>query len=102
MGLVNMRNRSVILIPLVVILLVGIGYGVASGRGHRPRMFYSGDIHGSRPAPDCLQLDPPCPVVLAPATLQTTWQEDAISFDFELPIGSVPEIDAAQAVNIAR
>jgi hypothetical protein len=103
-----MRNkRRLIVITVGSALLAGsVAGAVALGQQSEPEPAgpYGGpnSVHGPRPAPDCQKLNPPCPHVMEPQTLQEVSDHKQAGFHFvPPPEGAHPAIDAYEAADIA-
>jgi hypothetical protein len=99
-----MRAKVVLAVTAAALLAGGIAFGIGvASHQERPPMFYSGgETHGPRPAPNCRELDPPCPEVKPPIALNSSWEEDRLAILFEPPPeDAVPALDADEAVDVA-
>jgi hypothetical protein len=94
-----MRRKSLLLLSVGALCLVGVAYAVTS----RPEMFYSDDeVHGPRPAPNCRELTPQCPEIQPATSLGEMWVEELIAYRFEPPpAGTTPPVGDREAIDIA-
>lgn len=96
-----MRARTFAAAAAALLLVGGFAYAASSGPD-RPPMFYSGTMHGDRPAPHCLTLTPPCPPAAPHGALSAEWMEPEIGMRFLAPLpGAVPAVDPTEALDIA-